>query len=267
MVTLFLQLAGSLLTALFGFLCLAVARRSEGHPSERRSAWLLTALCYVPMGVHVTLQSIFAVAAFFHPSDSPIRVAFRSWVSVGNDGRSFLIFGFTVLLLGLLLTRRLTPPPPAAGVLGWLILWLAGGSVVGFLESPLGDSHHYSTITYLSAVTVMVLMAALLTAVVRDQMDYLLWSALALYTLREAIDVSLTSGFSFLNVPGAWIPSFGSMQALVVVCYTLMCLLAWKRLMMAGKNVPALFELDGSSGRPGTGSPDDKLRSRPHGIP
>jgi hypothetical protein len=244
-----LQLLVDLVTLCFGLLALATARRTAHAPPETGAPWYLAGACFTLAGVHGALQSMLALWAVLtrHPA---VMEAIRTVQVPGNDGRGFILLAWAALFLGLVAARRLGTPPAPYRVVGILLLAMLAGTTLGVLESPFVRSQHYSIISITSAVVVMMLLAALWLAAVRDSVDYLLWSAVLVYAVREAVDVSLLSIFSSLSVPQSWTPARWHLQALAVVAYTGMSALAARRLVLArrGAEVPALFDLDRSPG-------------------
>lgn len=256
MVTLSLQMAVALLTLAFGAGALAVFRGGGHATEERRAFWLLAGTAFLLSGANGVLSGAVAAWGFLAgrgsaPWDFAIQVKM-----VGNDGRALLMLGWAATTLLWVARRR--PGTAAPGRVALLFLpWLLAGSVLGLLEKPLME-RHYPLVAALSASAMMLLLAALLLAVVRDAMDWLLWSALVVYALREAMEANLVSVLSWLGVPGAWTPSARSLQMLAICAYLVMlaCVARRRAIARSGATVPSLFEL---------GGPAPRLPAHPHG--
>lgn len=230
-----------LLTLAFG----AVAWRvppSSPAADDHGAAWRLVALPFLMSGVHGLLHNALAVRAFFAPGESGALALWMAVKAVGNDGRGLLMFGFALMLLGLLCARRPLRRVTPRGWVAALLAWMGAGSAVGLLEGPFSGAH-YMVVAVTSAATLLCLLLALWVAMLRSAVDALLWVALAIYAVRETIAVGITSLFPFVGA-GAWVPTWRSLQELAVVGYLLMLMCAGARLRLArrGHPVPSLLE-------------------------
>lgn len=245
MLTLALQSLVSVFDLLFGLGALWVARTSQSTWGVRQLAWRLTGIAFCLLAANGIPSKVLAAVAFF---SGPGSSAMEIWMwarTIGNDGRSVMMVGFAFLLLKYARGKpeHSTTTPK---LLKPLLLWMVGGSIIGIIEGPAGATH-FGVISVVTAAAVVVLFAALWVAVVKDTMDYLLWIALTVYAVREVIGTSLWSVFSWLDVPGAWIPSHSSVQWAGVASHVVMLsILGWRiSLAKRGIAVPSLFELDG----------------------
>jgi hypothetical protein len=248
MATLLLQaVVVPLLTLVFGAVAWRVGRAAAAGDG-RGAAWRLTAIPFLLLGAHGLVHNALAVRAFFAPRGSPAGELWLAVKAVGNDGRGVMMLGFAAMLLALLAARR---PLAGVGTRRWtaaLLGWMAGGSAVGLLEGPFTGAH-YMVIAANTTATVICLLAVLWVALQRDAVDALLWSALALYAVREVVAVGITSLFPFVGA-GAWVPSWRSLQEVSAGAYLLMLACAATRLRWArrGWRVPSLLEATAGGG-------------------
>ncbi len=259
MLTAWLQLLVDALTLTFGVLSLRVAAGVPAARGERRGGWMLTGVAYTLAGLHGMVQSVWAACAVWmmqNRGGGPVLDEYLRWQVVGNHGRGFLMVCFAGALLALAATDHLDrvrrPWPSAAG----LLLALLAGSVLGTREASFTGGFsapgHWSLVTITSAATVLLLLVALWRAVVTDALDRLLWTALLVYTLRETIDVGVTTTFAWKDVADAWVLPPRFFHFLAAGTYLVMIGHALWRLRMAreGREPPALFEpLDGTRTR------------------
>ncbi|HET6229458.1 MAG TPA: hypothetical protein VFE05_05210 [Longimicrobiaceae bacterium] len=249
--TFILQIAVVLLKLVFGIGCIVIAKRSAEPLAERRAGWLFTGFCFTLTGVHGALQSALGGWAMLAGAGSAPMRAYLRVQPVANHGRGFAMVGFASLLCVLLARGKLARAGDAKFATAWLGSWMVAGSAWGMIDGGAPASQHYGVITYTSALTVLVMLVALYLAVVRDSLDHLLWLALATYTVREVVDVSITTAFSFIRTPDAWVPSFSLLQVMGVLSYVIMLGLVGRRfsLMSHGSDAPSLSGLLGGGGR------------------
>lgn len=221
------QAVPSLLTLGFATLSLAVARHTppplaaEGH----RAAWRLTGVAFLVTGAHALATVVAGWAGVVLPAGDAARAPVLLLYAVALlllvwRGDARLRRGGAVVWgpLTLALLPGVTAP--------WWLPWLA--------LSPAAQAMAAGTT---EAATVVVLLAALLTALLRDAVDQLLWGALALFALRAAM--------------GAWLPLLpwtarpsSAATVLTAVAVGAMVALAARRLVLArrGARVPSLME-------------------------
>lgn len=221
------QALPSLLMLGFATLSLAVARHTppplaaEGH----RAAWRLTGAAFLVTGAHALAATVARWAGTVLPG--------------GDAGRAPVLLLYAAALL--LLVWRGDTRLWRGGAAVWAALTLA---LVPGLTAPwwlprlfLSPSVQAVAAGTAEAATVVVLLAALLTALLRDAVDRLLWGALALFALRAA--------------GGAWLPLLpwtarpsSAATALTAVTVGAMVALAARRLALArrGTRVPSLME-------------------------
>ncbi|MDB4950081.1 MAG: hypothetical protein JWM27_2730 [Gemmatimonadetes bacterium] len=244
MTTLLLQQLSAALMLLFGILCLRVSRHAQG-PAEHRTAWLVTGQTFTWMGAVATLHDLFADWAFVSGAGSRVMDEYLRWNAVGNDSRAVLSIGLTLLIF-LLVTRWRGPGQVS---LRRITLWNGGffllGGVIGLAEQAHSFEEHAAWLTYIEGFAVLLLFGCLLVAVARDSVDALLWLALVVYALRDAVMISVVSDYSMAGVLEVWVPAPSTWQGILTGTNLMLCCLAAVRLRLArrGMEVPPLFEL------------------------
>lgn len=239
-----LQVVNSALTLLFGVLA-ALAWRRLGADRWRKpqAGWLLTGTCFVIVGAFGTLHAIGSVLAVRAGSGSLLYRVVIDWGPVGNIGRSVgaLAYGIT---LASLVAAPLHRVHQAASTARWVI---AGATVAGTAcaaaYGPMGTHTHMSALAVLATGTVLAMLATLLVGVMNDGMDLLLWLAVAVYTLKQTVEVSVMAILAWWDIN----PGIGAALIFMwinVVAMAVGSALAQVRLRRAIENrhVPALFE-------------------------
>ena len=250
MATLFLQQLSALILLTFGILCLRVGKRIPDAPAPHRGGWIVTGHTFTLMGVVATVHDLFADWAFFAGEGTRVMDGYLRWYPVGNDGREVLSIGFPLVMLFTIASAGMPRANGVARVTFWNLLLLAVGMGVGVAEQAHTFEQHAGWVSYLQTFSVMVLLGSLLFALVKDRLDALLWVLLTFYAFREAVMVSLASGYSLGGLADGWHPSGEVWQWILVSTNLLFCLTAWIRLVAAdrGREVPALLELQNSVG-------------------
>jgi hypothetical protein len=245
------QILSTAFLLLFGVLALLVWRRFGPVRRDRAAlGWALTASNFLVVGIYSSLQSLLSAAA---AEDSALYAAISSWSPAANLGRGAVSVVYGILLLALLVSRRRWAAHVAAMAPQVLLGTAMAGTLLGRL--PPYSAHAFLTeMAVISALTAMVLMVALLTAVRNDGLDQLLWLALAAYALKETMSVSFFSVMASLTMTYAatFFTAFYWMSTLLAMC---MAGLAARRLQRAtgGHRVPALFERVHALRRPAHG--------------
>jgi hypothetical protein len=249
------QVLASALLLLFGVLALLVWRRfGRVHRDRAALAWSLTATNFLVVGVYSTVQSLLSAAGYSMGKDSALNVFVGRWSLAANAARGVVSVVFGVMLLVLMVSRRrwgarvVTAAPVVLTATAVL-------STVPLGALPYADAHAYLTCMALSSgVIAIVLMAALFAAVHYDGLDQLLWLALAAYTLKETMSVSL------MAVMAAWTMTYSRTYFTVfywvcIVVGVCMAGLAARRLQLAtgGRRVPVAFEAVHALRRPAHG--------------
>jgi hypothetical protein len=118
------------------------------------------------------------------------------------------------------------------------------GSVVGAIEGAFQMDRQYTMLSVVSGATVVVLFAALYTALVRNTADWYLWVALALYSVREALNSMTEAARGAGFISNDWMPDpvsiflLGAASMVVMIACTLLRL----GVLRAGREPPALLE-------------------------
>lgn len=238
-VTLSLQVALAALTLAFGVAGLRVARRAGA--AER--GWLMTGVTFVGVGTHALAHNILAVAAVAAGEESALYLEYVPRSAALNYARGITVIAYAAVLGAAVWLRRPLPrriAPVAVGV----ALSLAAGTVMAVWEVPFVEAYVYPVLASLEAVAVVLLFLALYRALTANAFDYLLWTAVALYAVREAAFANLFSWFSYLGFPEVWKPSVRVLLMVGIVSMALMIGCSLRRLRMArqGQAAPTLLE-------------------------
>jgi hypothetical protein len=242
--TLLLQALSDLLALSFGLLALRVGRRASLIQTDHRAAWVLAGSAWGWLGVFGAVHTAWGAYVLRAGRGSTAAATYFEWLMPLDDVRGLLMAGYALLVLAAALLRRPVPSTPLR-MQGALLAFAAAGAAAGILERPFDRVAHYQLTALTAAVTVLLLFAALVMAVVRDGMDYLLWIAVVLYAVREALVNVVLTTYQWLGDEGVWRPTFAMVQWPGVVLYPVMIALALRRLHLAARNrdVPALFVL------------------------
>lgn len=235
--TLSLQLLTQLLTLGFGLACLRVARAARAP--ERAPGWFVTGATFTVLGVHAVVQCTWAIAAVARGKGSAVYEAYMGLLQEMNDARGVVVFGYAAALLAILSARRPFPARPGP-VYGALLALLAVGTAVGALEGGFDRPGHYGVIAVMGTLTLVLLLTALYRALTTGAFDYLLWIAMSIYAIREALAANI---FSVLGVENAWRPHGRTVSLLASASLVLMiaCSLHRLRLLRAGLDAPDLM--------------------------
>ena len=236
-VLLALQVVEPLVVLVVGACALAVARRTA--PAPGAAAWRFAGVAFAIYGVHGAVQGVAAAWAQAREG-SPFYAAYLAVDPAGNLGRAILMLGAALGLL-LLVEGRLAAAVrerPAAA----LFTALAVGTAVGAMLGSLGPKH-YPPVAVTSVVTVLVLFAVLWRARTGAAVDYVLWVALALYAIREALSANYMIALANVESRMVWSPDPLSFYYVSVALPVPMLLCAVYRLSLlrAGRPTPSLF--------------------------
>ena len=222
--TLALQETVALLTLGFGVLALRVAPRPGS--SARTAAWFMAGVTFTLDGVLAVIQDTAAVAAVAAGRESAFYRLFVDILPVGNDARSVLVLGFAAGLAWVLLLGR--PTPSARAIVAAACLLLLVGSALGLAEPPVqqqGGGDHIGLMSLFGAATALLLFASLYRAMVRESVDWLLWTALALYAAHEALSSNIQTVIAWAGFRSGWAPPVRAMMwvGLVTACVMVAC--------------------------------------------
>jgi hypothetical protein len=239
------QILASSLLLLFGLLSLQVWRRAGPVRRDLAAlAWGVTAAYFLVGGGYSTGHAVLSAVAVASGKESAIFQWWGGWAIPANQARGALSVVFALILALLLVLRRRWVLRVAHAAPVVLIVSAALFTAVARQIPLLNNMYWLGTgLAVLSTLTAVLMMGVLLAAVLNDSIDQLLWIALALYTLKETVSVSLFAIIAWWNVtssPEAW--RFFYWGAAVLTAG--MSALAVRRLRMAGegRRVPALFE-------------------------
>jgi len=241
--TLVLQVVMAVLLLGFGVQALRVA--PAPGTSVRSAAWFMAGITFTFDGVLVLIQSTAAVVAVAAGQESWFYARYVGIVPVGNDARSLLVLGFAAGLAWVLLLGR--PAPSARGIVAAACLFMLAGAAGGFAEPPMQQQHggtHLGLMSVLNAATAVLLFAALYRGMMREKVDWLLWTALALYAAYEALSSNIQTVIALAGLQGGWAPSVRSMLwvGLVAACVMVACSLRRLAIARAGGDPPGLLE-------------------------
>jgi hypothetical protein len=249
------QIVSSALLLLFGALALLVWRRFGPVRRDRAAlAWALTATSFLVVGVYSTAHSLLSAVGWAIGVDSALFVFLGQWSPAANLARGVVSVLYGAMLLVLMVSRRrwggrVVAAAPAALATTALLFTLVLHPVIHT------DAKAFlSALALVTALTAVVMMAALFAAVRHDGLDQLLWLALAAFTLKETMSVS------FMAVMAAWTMDYAAtywrvFYWVLTVLGVAMVLLAARRLQLAsgGRRVPAAFEQVHALRRPAHG--------------
>lgn len=240
--TLTLQTAVSALRLAFGVLALRAA--AERGDSPHAEAWYMAGVTFTLVGAVALLHSLAGIVAQLNPG-TPFYDVFLDLIPPGNDARSVLVLGFTLALAWVLLLER--PWPSRRLIVRGAFALLVAGFLIGFLEPPVEQNRagdHLTVMSVLGAATAIFLFAALYRGLVRGQIDWLLWTALALYAVEQALSSNIQTVLAWAGFGGAWAPPVSSIMWVGLVAVLAMVACALRRLVIArdGGDVPGLME-------------------------
>jgi hypothetical protein len=225
---------------LFGVLALRVAARLR-DADARRTAWLLTGICFSVSGISGVVDAGFSNWAFNAGPGSTAWNLWLVWQPSGNYSRLLIVLAFAGALLALCLrphtAATLVRPAVVATVLA-----LVAGTGLGLAEGAAGSGVHIPRYAVINAVLVVLLLGALLAAAATDATDQILWVAVALYALKNALTVILLTAIAWVEHARQVPPE--TLFAMHLVAWTAMILLALRRYRLATQSryVPAIFE-------------------------
>jgi len=239
----------ALLPLAFGGVALRIAARLR-RQGLSAAPWALTGAAHVLAGGVAAVQAVMAGWAY---AGGESGAAFRLYARLHgplDESRGMLLAGFACALC-LLVARR--------GLVRWstprtwalLLVCAVIGALAGAGERTFQEHVHYPMVAVTSAATVLALLGALWLALLNDALDYLLWLALALYAVREALDVNLLSVFGWMGVGPAWLPGRVALDAAAAGVWAAMLVLALMRDRAASRGVatPGLFAAVNSTRR------------------
>lgn len=230
MPTLLSQIFTTVLLLLFGVVALIIARRISVQAGLPRASWYLSGAVLASMAATKVPQDIAAVWAFLSGPGSAVYADYLRWSPVANHGRTFFAIAFHAALLVLSLGRTVPRRHMWLLITAGLVSSFAIGGAIGLREGSILSRVHYSETAIFDTVAFFLLLAALLVALVRNAMDWVLWSSILLYGLVLGLGVLWHAALAWIRVPGAWAPSPLSLHV-------------YRNLMIAGMVGLALYRL------------------------
>lgn len=247
MTVVILQIVQTLVALTFGVVSLLVAARLRPQPLFRLG-WLWVGAGFTAVNIPVLAQTLFAAAAFVSGPDTPLWNHYLLWAPLFNHGHTAALICVFVVLLVLVLPRGKAERGSPTGR-AWLVGWasvLGGallGSWLGMVEGSILSPSHLRHVVIMNAVEVFILLAGLFLLLVRDRMDRILWSALAVYAANVVLHIVLVSAMIGFGIAGGWriSPFYAqfSNTAFVAVMVMLALLRLWK--VRGGAEATGLF--------------------------
>jgi len=238
-----IQLLGCMTILGIGVLALRVA--PGPGTSARTAAWFMVGVTFASQGLLATVQSVLAVGAVLAGPGTGFYTVYLRLMPAGNDARNVVVLGFALALGWVLLLGK--PSPGRRTIVAAAALLLVAGFVAGLFEPPVArqqSADHLSVLSYFGAATAMLLFAALYRGMVRESVDWLLWVALALYAVQEALSSNIQMVLSWAGFGGGWSPPPETMlwAGLVAAVGMLACAARRLAIARAGGDPPGLLE-------------------------
>lgn len=238
MITVTCQLVVGLLAVVFGLSALQVADLERRSSALQRMSWKVAGAGFVLGGASGTVMNVWAAWAFLAGPGSAVWNEYLRWAPSWNHGGAFLKACLGCALVVAAVGRREPGPGFLRRTLAVLVAALFAGGVAGWIEGPLDGSVHFTNAAIFETVELIAMFAALLTSLFRDSMDRLLWIALTIYTVRQALNAILWMALAWARVPGAWVPKPVTLQLFGIVSYGVMLALSYRRVTLARRRVP-----------------------------
>jgi MFS family permease len=236
------QLLSTLLVLSFGILALAVWHRTVGV-DRRAAGWGVAGACFAVAGAVAMVHAMIAAVALDRGAGSPAYRLAVEWGMAANIGRAVAALLLPALLLGAITTewRWLRRP---FGIL--LPLALTATVLATVAARRLHDGSIFQPVAALAVLMTVLavsLMGVLLFALASDAIDRLLWFALVLYALKEALSVSLLAILAWWSAATDPL-AFRLFYWLMIATMAAMSGMALRRLVHArsGRRVPAPFQ-------------------------
>jgi len=245
--TLSLQWLVGAVSLLLGLTALLVARRVGADAPTHRASWLLVGIALVMVSMVDVTQSTAAFAAVWAGVGSAIYEQYIRWAPALNYSRT----GGEIALGGLLILvayRGAGASRFRRESVAILLVGMLAGAALGVLEGAMVTRVHFSVGAFWNTVEMGVLACALVAALARSSMDWILWLIVTIKMISQAISTIWLIALAWVGVEGAWIPEPWLKQLFIVVVSSLMLGLALWRLTLArrGTSVPALLQLGGT---------------------
>ena len=244
MLTLTLQTALPFVLLPFGIASLWVWRTTPAAQPAHRTGWLLVGAAFTIHGAALLAHALFAVAAYVHGPGTALYDVYLAWMPSLNHARTLLLLAFSLALLAFA-SRRWRPGGwfvPAA--LALVAAGFLSGFLVGWAEGQYHPVRHYAAVASWDAISLVVLLVALLACLMRSRLDRYAWLALTLYAFSLSLNVLLIAALSRKSIPGEWSPRPWTIHAHRLVIALAMAAVVARRLRLARgtRSVHALAE-------------------------
>ncbi|HEV7588119.1 MAG TPA: hypothetical protein VGO40_08290 [Longimicrobium sp.] len=228
MLTFYLQWLTALELAAVAAFSLAAGRAGAASPWHT-AGWRLTGAAFTAFSVDLAAQLAFGSAAIAGGRGTPVMDAYLRAGPAFDHSRTFLMMA---ALVALLVIGVLRAPPArrfARGAAGLLAVGLVIGAAAGVAEGGFLRSLHYTAVAMGDIAELLLLLSTLFVLLLTNRVDRYLWALLAAYACSLALGIFWFSLFTQIGVARAWHPQPWSLNAVWVVLYAAMAVLAYRR--------------------------------------
>lgn len=237
MVTLVLQSIVPFLQLAFAVLALLTAVRLRRFASVQGVAWLITGVAFGMYAANSCIQVVLSIIAFRVGPGHPFFDWYLSYAPSADHSRSALILAFAASVLALS-RRRDSGSVDLLPHVAAFIAAMGMGFVLGRAEGPLSAARHFPITAAIDTAGIVILATVLFVVMVKDTVDRLLWSALAVHGLTMMMGILFLAALAWIETASAWTPPIWSLHLLRGVLTLVMVALAARRLRTARMGVP-----------------------------
>lgn len=233
MLTLTLQTALPFVLLPFGLASLWVWRSTPAAQPAHRTGWLLVGSAFTIHGAVLLIHSLVAVAAYVRGPGTRTFDVYLAWTPSLNHARTLQFVAFSLALIAFA-SRRWRPGGRfVPAVVAVMAAGLAGGLALGWAEGHFHPVRHYGAVASWDAISLVVLLVALLACLMRSRLDRYAWLALTLYAFSLSLNVLLIAALSRRSIPGEWSPRPWTIHAHRLAIALAMAVLVARRLRLA----------------------------------
>jgi hypothetical protein len=238
------QILIALLAFSFGIASLCAFRVTPGSREPQRSAWMLSGIAFTGSGFLGAMHSTWAAVAYAAGPASIRWDVYVVWAPVVNHGRGLWIIAFCIAVAVLAYVDPARVRRTVRIAIGWLAAFLVVGAGIGLAEGPFVSGSHFFTLAVVNLATILVLGVALLSHLIRDTMDRILWAALSIYWLNLAIGTLWMAANAWFDVPGSVLPRGIDQFVLAIACFVFMLILVVRYIRLSRQDtiVPTVLE-------------------------